>query len=137
MPHLRIIVAWLIMLALPLQGVAAAAMVHCAGDRQSAHVSAVDGAPAHDAATHAHDAATHAHGPAAVAQDALGGDDGSGVLAAAAHKCGACASGCHGVAIMDSRCPTMSSPPEQADLVEPSVHFGAILAAPPDKPPRA
>ena len=128
MPTVRLIVAWLIMLAIPLQGLAAASMTYCGGEREHVHQASQLG--------HSPDHANHAQTPGTGGQPSLD-QQSDGALPDAAHECGVCASCCHSVAIMESHWSGLSPLLEQSDLVEPFVHFDAIHSAPPDKPPRA
>jgi hypothetical protein len=125
MSILRLLVAWLVMAALPLQGLAAASMLYC--DQAAAAVAAVHDEHAdHD---HDHHQASARDGHEADHSDAA--DSGHGD-----HKCPICAL-CQVVAIPESTpiIPWADSP--SADLPQPRAL--ALTRAPPrpDKPPRA
>ncbi|MBT2326009.1 hypothetical protein J7E62_27145 [Variovorax paradoxus] len=129
---LRAILLWLMMLALPFQGYAAAAMAFCAAE--PATESAV-GMP-HDHAEHDHaspaQGAAHHHADADVDADHPAAQDPS----KSSHKCGTCAA-CHSVGLM----PTLDLPRvhglPQADLAEPLHAMTNVSPRIPHKPPRA
>jgi cytochrome c553 len=135
MVSLRAILLWLMMLAVPFQGYAAAAMAFCAP--ASAHSSL---AVVHD--HHGHDHGTpdaehhHSHvssGDNADHHDASNAHDDS---SDASHQCGNCAT-CHAVGMM----PTLDTPIlhglPQADLAEPLRAMATVSPRIPHKPPRA
>jgi cytochrome c553 len=115
---------WLMMLAVPFQGYAAAAMAFCAPEPAQASAGVT-----HDRSHHGKASATEAghHHAAQSAQD-----DASGSL----HKCGNCAA-CHSVGMM----PTLATPGlqglPQADLAEPHHAMATVSPRVPHKPPRA
>lgn len=135
MVNLRAILLWLMMLAVPFQGYAAAAMAFCSP------------APAHSNSGDAHDHSQHDHGTlgaehhqsdvsiddSADHHDAPGAHD---ELSDATHKCGSCAA-CHAVGMM----PTLDTPVfnglPQADLAEPLRAMATVSPGVPHKPPRA
>ena len=134
MVNFRAILLWLMMLAVPFQGYAAAAMAFCGPE--PAHSSAD---VTHDHSQHDHGAqdAGHHHASAsndgnADHHDALGAHDESGT----SHKCGNCAA-CHSVGMM----PTLGTPIlrdlPQADLAEPLRAMATVSPSVPHKPPRA
>lgn len=128
MSILRLVVAWLVMAALPMQGIAAASMLFC---DQAAHSTAQQQA-SHDHASHDHghdqDHAAHGHDGDDGAQASPLGDD---------HACPICASCCNLLALSDA--PTLSL--DSARPAPPPLQGPARVAtreAPaPDKPPRA
>lgn len=144
MSVLRLVIAWLVMAALPLQGIAAASMLFCdqaahsTASQPSGHDHAALGhGEAHDHASHAHpgDDAAQADPKLSQQQDdttqaGLGMvDDG--------HACPICASCCNLVAL--SEMPTLSldgAAPMSAPLQGPARVF-TRHAPIPDKPPRA
>jgi hypothetical protein len=140
MLRFRLILAWLLLAALPLQGWAAATMLFCGPAQHTAVVAKVH-SPA-DAPSH-HDTHTAHHDMQAQAQhhvdtsDTGSTDDGAGHVAGGTHTSGVCAACCHGVALAQTpHWPSIAAAPS-ADLAEPLV---AVLARPssvPDKPPRA
>jgi hypothetical protein len=140
MSRFRSLLVWLVMAAIPLQGLAAASMLFCgmgahhapaqqAAAAPSVHASHAESASgSHDHSKHSHDAEVQAD----KTQDASGGK-----LPDASHKCGVCASCCSSVAIAEFPQLVAFAPAPQAELAEP---FLLILARPspvPDKPPRA
>lgn len=136
----RLFLACLVMVALPLQGLAAATMLFCGtGDAQEVHAQA---SGLHDHAAHMHGAA-HAdahsgaqadtHADSHIAQSPSGKP---GSLPDAGHKCGVCAACCHGAAMAGFSATPLSPPLPQADLAEPFVLIHARAASVPDKPPR-
>ena len=133
MSRLCAFLLWLLMLAVPLQGYAAASMAFCG----PVPVVAAASASGHDHAAHGHDphaqpaddgSATQAH----QAQQTHHADDDSTTL----HKCGTCGA-CHASALTSSIEPVVFRALPQADLADP---FDALTTVPPrllDKPPRA
>jgi hypothetical protein len=121
MSRLRIVIAWLLMAALPLQGLAAATMLFCEGGHheQSAEAAA--------AASHGHE---HNHADASGHASSVKPLD-------AGHKCGICASCCYTVAIAQSMRSPSFAPLPQAGLAEPFVLIHTPPNRLPDKPPRA
>lgn len=143
----RLVIAWLVMAALPLQGIAAASMLFC---DQAARSTVAQAASGHDHEAHGHGAdgghASHAHDgdvsfkaeqwaklSGAQADSAQGGaglvDDG--------HACPICASCCNLVALSET--PTLSlagDSPEAQPFQGPTRVFTRHSPTP-DKPPRA
>lgn len=135
MVNLRAILLWLMMLAVPFQGYAAAAMTFCAPEPTHASSGGV-----HDHSRHDHDTqgAEHPHADvssddSADHHDASGAHDDSSDTS---HKCGNCAS-CHSVGMT----PTLDTPIlrglPQADLAEPLRVIATVSPSVPHKPPRA
>lgn len=131
MSHLRFVLAWLIMLALPLQGLAAATMVFCAGEHHgtSATVQAAQEHSPHDHSSH-QQPAVDSH--QANADDARS----SQALPDANHKCGACASCCHGVAVTQGHASPVVVALERPHLAQSFLRIDTAAAEVPDKPPR-
>jgi hypothetical protein len=122
MIRLRILFAWLLMAAVPMQGFAAASMLFCGQDAQQAH------AAAHDHATHAHAGEAHSRTKTPTkAHGALG----------TAHTCSICAACCNSLAIMGLEQVIAIAHSPQSELAEPLVFIQARAAPVPDKPPRA
>ena len=121
MARLRLLLACLLLVAVPLQGIAAASMLFC-GKSGTHH------APAASALDHAgHDHAMHAQHQEADAKQ----------LPDALHACAICAACCHGVAITQAE-PAVALPPAPAGMMEaPVVRMHSRPAKVPDKPPRA
>jgi len=135
MSILRLVIAWLVMAALPLQGLAAASMLFCG---QAAHSTVSDQA-AHDHAAHGHDGGSHHHSSAADAgagEQHAAGDPGDAGTTDEGHSCPICAA-CNLVALSESPAALVggdspASPPSQG----PSRVITREAPAP-DKPPRA
>jgi hypothetical protein len=129
----RLVVACLMMIALPLQGLAAASMLFCGtGQAQHAAISSSDAR-----ASVGHDHAAHMHSAEQTHADAHQVQEGKpGSLPDAGHKCGVCAACCHGAAIAGFSATPLVPPPPQANLAEPFVLIHARAASVPDKPPR-
>lgn len=135
MTRLRLLLACLVMLAIPLQGFAAATMLFCAPG--APHHAAASGGGTHGAAGHDH--AAHSHAPSQAsqqaAQDAV---DAAHLTAAdAAHACSVCAACCHSVAISDATALRAVAPPPQFHRTEAPVAVVSRPAVVPEKPPRA
>lgn len=142
----RLVIAWLVMAALPLQGLAAVSMQFC---EQAAH-STVANAAGHDHAAHGHgaghDDAAHSHdgdvsdkaeqAASSGGQQAEEPQVGAG-LADEGHSCPICASCCNLVALSET--PDLGldgHSPTSQPLQEPS-RVITRHAPTPDKPPRA
>jgi hypothetical protein len=136
MTALRLFCLWLLMLALPLQGFAAASMLYCAGQGSTAASSGAAPAGGHHAnpaGIASHDHSGHQHAASADAARGGPGDDGK----AAGHKCATCAFCAHSVAL-DAFPPALEfGARAQASLPERPVLIAAVLVLLPDKPPRA
>ena len=126
------------MLALPLQGFAAASMLFCgmgatqgSGTQQLFVIAAYHHMAGVKGTQHDHSK------PAKAAQAAKQSPDMQKQLPDATHKCGVCASCCSVVAI--SSFPATVEPPSlpKADLAEPFVLIYAVPSRLPEKPPRA
>ena len=113
MLRLRILFAWLLMAALPMQGIAAASMLLCGMGGQHQHT--VQASEPHD----------HAADPAPGASPESG------------HKCSICAACCNGAALVGIQQAMAISPAPQPELAEPFVLILARAMPVPDKPPRA
>lgn len=159
MLRLRLFLAWLLLVAVPLQGFAAASALLCGpGERarMAAQASAGHGGPMGHAtidARHAHEdhaQSSHAGGPhahfaqadAAGAPHAMhhpgaGHDEASAPSADDKHSCLACAASCHAVALTGDPDPVALPVPPNAPSAEPFVHFDSRPPPVPDKPPRA
>lgn len=109
MSALRRFIACLLMLALPLQGLAATAMVHCGG--------------------HAHH---HVVAPLSGDSAPLSQSD-----VPSNHKCSACAYCCHAVALAGVWIVPQFEALGMTDLAEPSGPIPSTTLRLPDKPPRA
>lgn len=132
MLRFRLLLVWLVMAAIPLQGWAAASMLFCGMGAH--HAPAQVAVAQQDAAGH-HDHSKHSH--AAEVQVKKTADNTSTKLPDVAHKCGVCASCCHGVAIAEFPELVAFAPVPQAELAAPFVLIHARPSQVPDKPPRA
>jgi cytochrome c553 len=137
MLNLRAILLWLMMLAVPLQGYAAAAMAFCAPAAAHSGSSTI---VVHDHSGHDHSTldAQHHHSSAGSNDNADRHDapEAHDEASDASHKCGNCAT-CHAVGMM----PTLNTPIlhglPQADLAEPLRAMATVSPSVPHKPPRA
>lgn len=147
MLRFRLILAWLLLAALPLQGWAAATMLFCGPAQRVAVVakaqSVADSASLHGMNAVHHDVqAAHAHHHAGTDHHVDTGDvgsahDGAKTTGEGSHTCGVCAACCHGVALAQTQHGAATAVAPGADIAEPLV---AVLARPTsvlDKPPRA
>lgn len=127
MPYLRLVLAWMILFAVPLQGIAAGTMALCAG---SAHQAGE--------ATQATAAVLHAADPPHAVSDRAGRESGrvAHAFPDAEHECGACSSCCMAAAI--SAVPLVpdfaAAPQAEPQHAFAAMHPPAVLL--PDKPPR-
>ncbi|MGR4867840.1 hypothetical protein ACIPRI_03105 [Variovorax sp. LARHSF232] len=132
MPRLRALLLWVLMLAVPFQGYAAATMVLCALPAQQAGVRNDAGpAAAHDHAKHMQ------HGEMAQQDDAHDSADHDQVAVdATQHKCSTCGS-CHAAALISAPLPDAFHPLPQARLAEPIDARASLAPRALFKPPRA
>lgn len=134
---LRILFAWLLIAAVPMQGFAAASMLMCGMGEQHQH-AAQDSEPHDHAAMHghsggdAHQGYTHAADPVVDASA-----DGGYAPPDADHKCSICAACCNGVALVGLSYMASMPPAPQTELAEPFVRVHTLPTPVPDKPPRA
>ena len=122
---LRFGLSWILAMALPLQGMAAVAVMGCAG-----HHHAAAGASVHaheDQAAHGSVHAHHAASPTSA----------EAAPQPAGHGCSTCAACCAGFALMTA--PLTMAAPETAAAVDEGSGTGAAsaLADAPERPPRA
>lgn len=135
MSLLRLLLAWLIMAAIPLQGFAAASMVFCKGAHHAQAISQAE-APSLATAAGMHDHSSHSH--ATQAQATRAADQPVGAeIPDASHKCGVCASCCHSIAIAELPHWPAFAPIPQAELAEPFLLIHTTPSAVLDRPPRA
>ncbi|MDM0074493.1 hypothetical protein QTH90_08875 [Variovorax sp. J2P1-59] len=135
MSRVRVFLLWLMMLAVPFQGYAAASMALCGTPEPvmevamaASHAGPSAHAGSHEHAVHHHDAASHA-------------DEGSSAKTSHAHsdtshKCSTCVS-CHAVALTTDAQVAPAHVLPQADLAEPASAKARFASRVPDKPPRA
>lgn len=155
---LRVLMLWMLALALPLQGMAAVAMLHCASkapvrhhagiQAQAAAAEAAQGGEQAGHGGHVHGLhAGHAHHDQRVTGAAPDGPmaqashdaslPASSHAHAAGHSCSACAACCVALALppaMPVLAAALSAPTTAATLVAPSPSF---LTAGPERPPRS
>jgi hypothetical protein len=137
MVRLRMFLAWLLLLAIPLQGLAAASMSYCgptakaqAQQTQAAHEHHDHDMQGQSGATNDH--AKHHHQAVSDTGEQTSGT----VLPDAGHKCSICAACCNAVAITETpQVPTFSAAP-QIIWAEPLVLAYSRPTPVPDKPPR-
>ena len=136
--RLRHFLLCLMMLALPMQGFAAASMLFCGmAAGQTAKTEKMDAASSHH---HPADSTGVQHDhkkPGKTAQVAKQSSDAQKQLPDASHKCGVCAACCNVIAIYDFPQTVKAQLSPRADLVEPFVLIHAVPSRLPDKPPRA
>jgi len=135
---MRLLLACLVMLAIPLQGFAAATMLFC-GAGNGHHAAAAPTGAQHDHRGHVHpvsDAhASHTEVQAKMAPDFP--DATAKTPAGTVHKCGVCSSCCHLVAITESVPLVRIALVPHADIAAPVVAVQNRPVRVPDKPPRA
>ena len=129
MSRIRLLFAWLVLAAIPLQGFAAASMLYCGMGPRHEAVAQVQVAPAGH-----HDHASHSHGQVVKVEKTA---DGKSQLPDASHKCGVCASCCHSAAIIESVRVLAIAPLPQAEAAALLVPIHPRPSQVPDKPPRA
>ena len=138
MSRFRYLLLCLMMLALPLQGFAAASMLYCGmGAGHTAKAEQMDMSSSHhlmaDAMGMQHDHSKHGK----TAQTAKQSADGQKQLPDATPKCGACSACCNIIAISDFPQTVKLQPVSQAVLTEFFVSIHSAASRLPEKPPRA
>nr|WP_295769241.1 hypothetical protein [Rhodoferax sp.] len=134
--RLRILLAWILMTALPVQGFAAASMLFCGMGAQHHSASAAD-APHDHTAMLAHADDEHSYTKATVATRGALPNAQKNTQNNKQHKCSICAACCNGVALVGLQQSMAVAPAAQAELAEPLVLIHTIPSPVPDKPPRA
>jgi hypothetical protein len=130
MSGLRMFLLWLVMVAVPLQGYAAASMAFCADATPAP--AAAGALPMHDHGAQTHASAAPAH--------TLGDVPGSAAAKADVfHKCASCSScaACHAVALTGAALLAPFDPLPHADVPEASGPMATRVPRVPDRPPRA
>lgn len=137
MLRFRTLLLWLMMLALPLQGFAAASMLFCGmGASGSSNLVLVSPAMEHHAADEGF--VQHEHsGHMGMAETAPQSPDVQKHFTDATHKCGICAACCSAVWINDLPVSAAAGSPPPSDLAEPVVLIQVVTSRLPEKPPRA
>lgn len=125
---LRILFAWLLIAAVPMQGLAAASMLFCGTGAQQ--LAAVQTSEPHDHATMHHGVASVEQDHAQTAGQTLGSSTDFG------HKCSICAACCNGVGLVGIDYVVALAPASQVHLAEPFALVRALPTPVPDKPPR-
>lgn len=142
---IRILLIWLMALAIPVQGIAASAMLHC-GPNHSTQAGQVQSDVAVHHAQHGHAGQTGAHedkdntaaGPSTAASgyDADSGSRSTDVTKLVKFKCSACASCCSAVAILHS-VPAISVVEIVSDRdSSPVADLPGFVTDGPERPPR-
>lgn len=131
----RSLLAWMLLAALPLQGFAAASMLYCGpvGSAQHRPAAMADAAQDH----HADAVEKHEHASIGNPAEATDAPSTSSALPDLTHKCGVCASCCHGVGIAETPFLLSVAPAPQRPWQQPFVAVHSRPAPVPDKPPRA
>ena len=137
MSRFRYLLVCLMMLALPLQGFAAASMLYCGMGADNDAKARTEVNSSHhqmaDAMGMQHEHDKHDNTAQAVKQS----PDNPKQLPDSTHKCGVCAACCSVIAIADFPQTAEAQLSPRADLVEPFVLIHAVPSRLPDKPPRA
>jgi hypothetical protein len=149
----RFLLACLVMLAIPLQGFAAASMLCCSGDMvndsgkqvrsefsengmRTDEARAHPQAYVHDHSTHVHSGVTQQQQSSEKAQVVSTPQVTAKTLLTGTHTCNVCSACCQSAAISESMVSHPVAPIPQADLIEPAVLLVSRPAVVPDKPPR-
>lgn len=131
MSRLRLLLFWLLVLVVPLQGFAATTKLLCDSARAAHGHQAMEAAG--EGHAHSHPAredsrlSVHTHAEAGAAATSLDGP---------AHQCGLCAACCHAVALGHEVQAVFASPPAQADHPEVAASIPSRSMRQPEKPPR-
>lgn len=136
MSILRLVIAWLVMAALPLQGIAAASMLFC---EQAAH-STVSQPSGHDHASHSHggdDGSAKAEQSAKQDVQQADASQGKAGLVDDGHACPICASCCNLVALSETAALSFGGDSPLAQPLQGPSRVISRDAPTPDKPPRA
>ena len=131
MLRIRLLFAWLVLVAIPLQGFAAASMLYCGmGSGHGAQVQSQPAASAH----HDHANGDHSHAKLEKAEKSV---DDKAQLPDSSHKCGVCASCGHSAAMTETPRSLAVTLLPQARAAAPLVLIHLRPSPVPDKPPRA
>ena len=133
--RIRLLFAWLVLAAIPLQGFAAASMLYCGmGPGHGAQVQPRSASSDRTNDHHDHADGAHSHAKVEKVDKSL---DEKAQLPDSSHKCGVCASCGHSAAMTETpRSLAVTSMP-QARAVAPLVLIHPRPSPVPDKPPRA
>ena len=132
----RILLAWLLMAALPMQGFAAASMLFCGMGTQHHGAPAAD-APHDHAAMLGQATVEHVQASAMGATHGALPDTRPATQHDLQHTCSICAACCNGAALIGLPQSMAVAPAAQAELAELLVLIHTIPSPVPDKPPRA
>jgi hypothetical protein len=132
MSRLRLLLFWLLILVVPLQGFAATSKLPCGGLRHASQEANTGmGGLVHPPSHH------HAHadtsGPDLLDMPAIGTE----AIDARSHQCGLCAACCHVIGIAVSVQPVLLAPVPPADLPDRVERIATLELKLPRKPPRA
>jgi hypothetical protein len=127
LPLLKAALAWILVLALPLQTLAAATMLHCAAGSAPQAAAAMPEHAGHSAAA--------AHGQAADNHAGMQHDDGT--AAEDAHQCSACAACVAGAALPSSVVTRTPPVPASEEAIAPLLREANVVLAPLERPPRS
>jgi hypothetical protein len=135
MSVLRLVIACLVMAALPLQGIAAASMLFC---EQAAHAT-VSQPSGHDHASHGHgdDGSAKAEQFAKQGVQQTDSSQAKSGLADDGHACPICASCCNLVALTEAPILSFAGDSPTAEPLQGPARVFTRHAPAPDKPPRA
>ena len=138
MSVVRLVIAWFLMAALPLQGFAAATMAFCDHGPFSTHAAHEEHTAHGHRDAHGHDENGFPH---TSLSDSAGQEHGGKVFGAEkqdkAHACGICGACCHVVALSYYPSPMPTADLASGELHEPLVRIFTRASPRPDKPPRA
>jgi hypothetical protein len=131
---------WLMMLALPAQGFAAASMQYCGKGAEHEVVQAAAAPEAHhhhaEASSDGHEHAMHAEAMKVSSPDQEQAPDLQNQLPDAAHKCGVCASCCNLVGMTAATQTVAMHAAPNAVYIEPPALIYSVPSGLPEKPPR-
>ena len=136
---LRSLLIWLMALALPIQAVAAAGMLHCGAAHRLMQVGSA-AAVALDAHDHVHEAVPHEHGDAGLDLEMSAGDSSDAGSSTTAlgddYTCSACANCCSAVALPASMV-RLPAPPIAAHAAAlPATNIDSFMPSGIERPPR-
>ena len=139
--RIRLLLAWLLLAALPIQGFAAASMLFCAMERTSISQTAVGGKMdqgRRDAApAAAHDMAASMSSPDQSMAGPVSGSTTHGDQGMHGHGCSVCAFSCQAAAIVGFDPVPQTSPTPSVEPTSLVARVATRAITVPDKPPRA
>ncbi|MFH7043266.1 hypothetical protein ABT392_13240 [Paucibacter sp. JuS9] len=131
----RIAFAWLLAVALPIQGYAAQTMLLCGPANHHSSVMDDHAGQGHDHASMAHDDAP-AHDHAEMSSTAADADKTPSAKAGHAGKCSVCSSCCNAAAITTSMVSFTVAPPDLPEVPTVKVAHDRVMVGGLDRPPR-